>query len=115
MAQHWEAMTTYAEKRKHERVSVDIQVYWGRTYECPEQGRVLSLSVGGCFLRTEKLLPVGGEVFINLWLPDGRPLAGEVRYRIEGYGVGVEFRAVGPLTAGQLAGIIEFYSKAAGA
>jgi hypothetical protein len=103
-------MTAYAEKRKHERVSVDISVYWGLTLDCPEQGRVLSLSVGGCFLRTGKVLPVGGELFVNLWLPDGRPLLGEVRYRIEGYGVGMEFRAVGLLTAAQLADLVEFYS-----
>jgi|ERR1044071_6596131 hypothetical protein len=103
----------YAEKRRHERVSVDIHVYWGRSYDCPEQGRVLSVSVGGCFLRTEEEMPVGAELFINLWLPDSRPLLGEVRYRLEGYGLGVEFKAVGPLTAEQLGGMVKYYSQAA--
>lgn len=30
--------------------------------------------MGGCFLRTEKVIPVGGEVYINLWLPGLRTL-----------------------------------------
>ncbi len=107
-------MISYTEKRRHERVPVDISVYWGPTYDCTEQGRVLSLSVGGCFLRTAKVVPVGAEIFVNLWLPDGRPLVGEVRYRIEGYGVGVEFRAVGPLTGEQLASMVEYYSRPTG-
>jgi hypothetical protein len=47
---------------------------------------------------------------LDLWLPGARPLVGEVRYRIKGYGLGVEFRAAGSLTAEMLAHLVDFYS-----
>jgi hypothetical protein len=106
-------MTAYAEKRRHERVATDIHVWWGQTYECPERGRVISLSVGGCFLRTDAAVPAGAEVFVNLWLPGSGPIPSEVRYRIEGYGLGVEFKLLGTLTAAQLANLVAFYSQSA--
>jgi hypothetical protein len=101
----------YAEKRRYERASVDIHVRWGLTPDCHADGRVLSLSAGGCFLRTEEAVEPGRDVFVQLWLPGQRPLVGEVRYRIEGYGLGVEFKMVGPVTADQLSHMVEFYSQ----
>jgi len=83
-------MTAYAEKRKHERVSLDVHVDWGLTPECPESGRVVSISNGGCFIRTAGEAPPGARVFVNLWLPTGLR-AGEVRRRVENVGLGVEF------------------------
>ena len=77
-------MTAYEKQRRYERVSVDILAFWGPTSDCPRQGRVVSLSAGGCFIRTEEELATGHEVYLDLWLPGARPLAGEVRYRIEG-------------------------------
>ena len=106
-------MTAYADKRRHERVSTDIHVHWGRAYDCPDLGRVLSLSVGGCFLRTGEALPAGAEVFVHLWLPGSGALPGEVRYSVEGYGLGVEFKLLGPVVAAQLANLVELYSRAA--
>ena len=105
-------MTVYAEKRRHERATVDIPANWGPTSDCPRQGRVQSISAGGCFLRTPDGLATSHEVYLDLWLPGARPLAGEVRYRIEGYVLRVEFKAVGQLTAELLAHMVEFYSKA---
>ena len=100
----------YGEERRYERVSVDIPVYWGLTPDCPKQGRVLSLSVGGCFLRTPEEVEPGRVTYLDLWLPGQRPLVGEVRYRLEGYGLGVEFKVAGPLTAELLANLVAFYS-----
>ena len=107
-------MTAYAEKRRHERVATDIHVWWGPTYECSEPARILSLSAGGCFLRTDAAVPAGAEVFVNLWLPGSGPIPSEVRYRVEGYGLGVEFKLLGTLTSAQLANLVEFYSKTDG-
>ena len=104
----------YAEQRGYERASVDIHVRWGRTPDCPAEGRVLSVGVGGCFLRTGEALEPGRVVYIDLWVPGARPLAGEVRYRIEGYGLGVEFKAAGALNAGLLGHLVEFYSRGGG-
>ena len=92
-------------------MSVDIPAYWGPTSDCPKQGRIITLSVGGCFIRTPEELEPGHEIYLDLWLPGARPLAGEVRYRIEGYGLGVEFKAVGQLTGELLAHLVDFYSE----
>ena len=107
-------MTAHAEKRRHERVSVDIPVFWGRKPDTRKQERVINLSAGGCFIRTEEAVEPGRDVFVQLWLPGLRPVAGEVRYRIEHYGLGVEFKGVAQLTADLLADMVEFYSKRAG-
>ena len=82
-------MTAYAEKRKHKRAEVNIHADWGLTRDCPDRGRVVGVSVGGCFIRTEEEIPPGTRVFVHLWLPTGGPLLGEVRYRLDGFGVGV--------------------------
>ena len=102
----------YAEQRRHERVSVGVAIFWGMTPACPREGRVNSLSLGGCFLETGEDVPVGEEVFVNLRLRAAATLAGEVRYRLEGSGVGIEFKGAGPEVEGLLAGMVEFYSKA---
>ena len=100
----------YAEKRRFERVVVDIPVRWGLAPDCPKEGRVLSLSVGGCFIRTPEQVDPRRTVYLDLWVPGARPLAGEVRYRVGYYGLGVEFKGAGPLTAEMLANLVEFYS-----
>jgi hypothetical protein len=106
-----EAVTAYANKRRYERVVVDIPVRWGLTPDCPKEGRVLSLSVGGCFIRTPEKIDPRQIVYLDLWVPGARPLAGEVRYRVGNYGLGVEFKAAGSLTAEMLAHLVDFYSK----
>jgi hypothetical protein len=93
---------TFVEQRQHERVSVDIHVYWGWTDDCPFHDRIISISEGGYFLRTERGAPRGRPVFIKLWLPEQRTLGGEVRYHLERWGVGVEFRG---LSAAETAGL----------
>jgi len=76
-------------------VSVDVHVDWGLTPDCPERGRVVSISNGGCFIRTEAVVTPGARVFVNLWLPTGLR-AGEVRRRVESVGLGVEFKGDTP-------------------
>lgn len=92
-------MTTYAEQRRHERVSVDVHVYWGLTPACAREGRVSSLSLGGCFLATGENVPVGEEVFVSLRPRAARPLVGEVRYRYDDSGLGVAFKDLDPPAA----------------
>ena len=84
-------MTAYEEKRRHGRVSVDVHVDWGLTPDCPESGRLVSFSDGGCFILTAEEVPPGARVFVNLWLPAGLT-EGEVRRRVENAGFGVEFK-----------------------
>ena len=102
---------TFIEHRKHERVTVDISVYWGWTYDCPLRGRIISLSIGGYFLRTEQAAPRGRPVFVKFWLPDERTLSGEVRYHLEGMGVGAEFKGLSADETEHLAALVEHYRK----
>ena len=90
-------MTSYAEHRRHERVAVDLTVYWGLTPACAREGRVRSLSLGGCFLETGEDIPVGEEVFVRLRAAG--KLAGEVRYRRADSGLGVAFKDLDPPAA----------------
>ena len=100
---------TFIEQRKHERVTVDIHVYWGWIYDCPFKGRIISLSVGGYFLRTDQGAPRGRPIFVNFYLPEPRTLCGEVRYHIEQLGVGVEFKGLSEAEAVSLAAIVEHF------
>ena len=102
---------TYSERRKHERVSIDIHVYWGWTEDCPFLDRIISLSPGGCFLRTSQGAPRGAEIFVKFWLPDERTLRGEVRYHLEKMGVGVEFQELGAEEAERLDALVEHYRR----
>ncbi|MET0623950.1 MAG: PilZ domain-containing protein [Pyrinomonadaceae bacterium] len=100
---------TFAEQRRHERVVVDIQVYWGWTDDCRQLGRIINLGVGGCFIRTDQGAPAGRPVFIKFWLPDERTISAEVRYHLERMGVGVEFTGLSRAEAAHLAALVEHY------
>lgn len=102
---------TLIEQRRHERVAVDIHVFWGRTEDCPFRDRILNLGVGGCFLRTDQTVPPGSPLFIKFWLPDERTLRGEVRYQLERMGVGVEFKGLARDEAANLAALVEHFLK----
>jgi hypothetical protein len=101
----------YAEKRRHERAPVDIHVYWGWTEACAFGDRMLSISIGGCFLRTSQATELGRQVFIRFWLSGEKMLRGEVRYQIERWGFGVEFKGVTEEDTGQLGEIVEHYRR----
>ena len=102
---------TFTEQRRHERVSVDIDVYWGRTDDCRQRGRIINLGVGGCFLRTDQAVRPGQPVFIKFWLPDETTLGGEVRYHLERMGVGVEFKGLSAAETAHLAALVEHYRE----
>ncbi len=100
---------TLTEQRKHERVAVDISVYWGWTDDCTFRDRIINLGVGGCFLRTDQTAPWGQQVFIKFWLPDEKTLSGEVRYHINRMGVGVEFKKLSGDDTANLTALVEHF------
>lgn len=102
---------TFAEQRKYERVSVDIHIYWGWTYDCPFHDRIISLSEGGYFLRTERGAPRGQPVFIKFWLPEQKTLCGKVRYHMERWGLGVEFTDLSADETASLTALVEHYRE----
>lgn len=104
-------LVTFVEQRKHERVPVDIHVYWGWTDDCQFHDRIISISEGGYFLRTERGAPRGQPVFIKFWLPEQKTLRGEVRYHIERWGVGVEFKGLSHHETEQLFALVEHFRQ----
>ena len=102
---------TFTEQRRHERVAVDIQVYWGWTDDCRQRARIINLGVGGCFLRTDQGAAAGRPVFIKFWLPAETTLRGEVRYHLERMGVGVEFKGLSAAEAAHLSALVEHYGE----
>jgi type IV pilus assembly protein PilZ len=86
------------EKRRHERVSVDLAVELavpGRESRLPARAR--DLSVGGMQVASTSTLPVSTEVVAHVWFPDqDHPLAlpAVVRWAREG-GLGLQFGLLG--------------------
>ena len=81
----------YTEKRRHPRIRVSLFVDWGFTNDCAQQGRITSISIGGCFIQTPDEVQAQERLFIRLSLPEERLLRGEVRYHMPEIGFGVMF------------------------
>ena len=79
------------EKRRHQRIQVSLFVDWGFTNNCALQGRITSISVGGCFIQTPDEVQAREQLFIRLNLPEEHLLGGEVRYHMPNVGFGVMF------------------------
>ena len=122
-AREGEYLTHYEEKRRYPRATViDLYVRWGTTPECEHDGdQVTSLSLGGCFLVTEREAESGETVFIRLWEAStpGGLYQGVVRYQLQlsdplpPIGLGVEFVEVGEEDSERLQGVMEYYSRPA--
>ena len=102
---------SYTERREHERVTVDIYVHWGWTEDCPYTDRIISVSVGGCFIRTARDAEAERErpLFVRLWLPAEKTLRGEVRYRLELMGFGVQFKGLAGADSAALENLVEHF------
>jgi hypothetical protein len=102
---------SFVEKRRYERVLVDIYVHWGWTPECIYTDKIISISVGGCFLRTSQSGARGQSLFIRLWLAEETTLACEVRYHLEKMGMGLEFTHVSDEQTRMLDNLLEHYRR----
>src|SRR2546423_3965728 len=102
---------SFVEKRRHDRVLVDIYVHWGWTPECIYTDRIISISVGGGFLRTSQAGVRGQSLFICLWLAEETTLACEVRYHLEKMGMGVEFVRISDEQTRQLDNLVEHFRE----
>ena|GEM_PF-1154444 len=86
--------------RQSRRVRVQIEpAHWGLTEQCSEEGRITSLSVGGCFLATAATVRPGQVIYLRFDLPrkSGRAgvprlLRAQVRYHFApAVGLGLQF------------------------
>lgn len=79
-------------QRKHERVRLALNVNWGLTAACSNDGRMTSLGMGGCFIQMKDKLLIDQIIFIRLPLTTAeRILQGRVRYTLLDAGAGIEF------------------------
>ena len=102
------------ERRRDERVRVSINIDWGADARCLWQGRITTLSVGGCFIQTPRELKAGERIHLRVWLAAGgeRILRGEIRYCMERVGLGVQFFEVMERDKERLAELVEHYCDA---
>jgi hypothetical protein len=102
---------TFKDNRRYTRARVELHVSWGWTPQCLLKSKMTSLSAGGCFIQTELLAIRGQAVYVALWIPTEKILRGEVRYNLEGIGVGVEFLEVSPEERERIAEVVEYFGK----
>ncbi len=81
------------ELRRNPRVKASIPLDWGYTPECLLQDRITSFSIGGCFIQTREAVKAASIIYLRFYLSNKgeRIIRGEVRYHLEGVGLGVEF------------------------
>jgi Tfp pilus assembly protein PilZ len=90
-----------------------MNIRWGDDAYCLWQDRITSLSVGGCFVQTGREKNAGEKIYLRLWLGDGEKIVrGEVRYRLERVGLGVQFFELMERDKGHLAELVEHYRDA---
>ena len=105
----------FKNRRKYPRIKYSLDVDWGETPACIHQGRVTTLSVGGCFLQTPREVAKEGLIFIRLLLaPESASVMegmvwGRVAYHLLGVGLGVEFKKLPPGYAAHIEDIVEFH------
>lgn len=71
-----------------------LPVEWGPTKKYQHNGKVTSLSAGGCLLETDAVQPLFGKtIYIRVPLPDRDwwEVQGEVLYYVRDIGFGVQF------------------------
>ena len=95
------------ERRRSERVKVNIKVRWEGVLE-QKEGTIVDLSINGCFILTAHLVKTGE--LIRLEMENSLVVWGEVIYQIEEMGFALRFNAA--LEEGQqLAKLIQEQKK----
>lgn len=78
------------ERRKNERVKVNIKARWEGVLE-QKEGTIVDLSIGGCFILTAHLVETGE--LIRLEMENSLVVWGEVIYQIAEMGFALRFNA----------------------
>lgn len=95
------------------RLRPPMHCYWGTTPACPRNGRITSLGVEGCFIKTKAEATDDQELFINCWLPTERwlMLKGRVTYRLAKVGFGLAFINLSEAERGLLSILLEYLEE----
>jgi molecular chaperone DnaK len=88
---------TTSDQRKHPRVSLNLLVQVDvESIDVFKNEHCANISLGGMFLKTKDVRPLGSSLFFQLKLKDGGPLIeGQAKVvRVEKDGMGVEFESL---------------------
>ncbi|HEX7999920.1 MAG TPA: PilZ domain-containing protein [Pyrinomonadaceae bacterium] len=99
------------EKRRYERVRLSLNVNWGLTSQCVNDGRVTSISLGGCFIQTTFKLLIDQHVFLRLSLRDEHILQCRVRYTLLQVGSGVAFMELTEDDRAAVQELVDYYKQ----
>ena len=105
----------FADRRKAERVQVDLKARWEANFE-QQTGNVSDISTTGCFILTAGDVSPMELTSIEIQLPTGRwiRLWGQVIYTAEEIGFAVRFAGVGDTEMEMLKNFIDYARKAQG-
>jgi hypothetical protein len=101
------------EQRRYERVRLSLNVNWGLTGQCVNDGRVTSMSLGGCFIQTNFKLLIDQVIFLRLSLRRDYILQCRVRYTLLQIGSGVEFVELTEDDRSAVQELIDYYRPSA--
>ena len=98
--------------RRARRLRPPMHCYWGQTETCPRNGRITSLSLDGCFIKSKAVTSDGEGLYVNCWLPSERwlMLRGTVTYHLPKIGFGLAFD-LSETEREMLAMLLEFYEE----
>jgi hypothetical protein len=93
-----------------------MHCYWGTTEACPRNGRITSLGVDGCFVKTKAEAQDGQSLYVNCWLPSERwlLLRGTVTYRMPRVGFGLSFVELSGTEREMLRTLLDFFGEEPG-
>ena len=98
--------------RRARRLHPPMHCYWGQTENCPRNGRITSLSLDGCFIKSKAAAADGQELFLNCWLPSEHwlMLRGRIAYHLPKIGFGLTFD-LSETEREMVAMLLEFYGE----
>lgn len=88
-----------------------MYINWGWRRGGEYKALISSLSIGGCFIRTDIGALRGQTLFVQMWLSPTlfTEVEGQVAYNLEKIGLGVEFIALAEEAAAGIQEIIDFH------
>jgi hypothetical protein len=97
------------DSRNNSRVKTNIDCIFGGTPEAKRNGKVTSLSVAGCFVKTTMWTTDFPKMYIRLWHSSQRwlRLQGIVLYHLEQIGFGLRFVDLTPQDESAIREMIE--------
>ncbi len=102
----------FTKERRYPRAKVSIPVKWGTAPNCGYEGVITILSLGGCLIQAPLYASRGQAVFVRMSLSGegqgARVLRGNVKYEMEGIGLGVEFEGLTEEEQTAIGDIVDF-------